>query len=441
MRRTELEFLPAALEVQDSPPSPLGRAIVWTLIALVVWAIAWACFGKVDIVVTAQGKVIPSQRVKTLQPLEIGVVKALHVRDGQRVTAGEALLDLDPTQASADATRLAREREEVELELLRLQTLAAAPLQATEPPTLPLPGHIDANLAALQRNALNSEWQAQRAKLAALAQDIAGKHAEHAAMAAQVAKLTETLPLITRRAENLKTLTDKQLAPQQQYLELEQQRIETAQDLEASRHSLTQIEAALEGLSKQRDALQADFARDLAERRLNAQRRLTAIEQELTKSDQRQRLQQLVAPVDGVVQQLAVHTIGGVVTPAQPLMVIVPVEDTLEVEAFIENKDIGFVQANQTAAVKVEAFPFTKYGTLTGTLRHISFDAIADEQRGLLFATRVALEKTALQVEDKLIPLTPGMAVTVEVKTGTRRLIEYFLSPLLQHVDESVRER
>lgn len=441
MRRTELEFLPAALEVQDSPPSPLGRAIVWTLIALVVGAIAWACVGKVDIVVTAQGKVIPSQRVKTIQPLEIGVVKAIHVRDGQRVTAGEPLLELDPTQASADATRLQREREEVELELLRLQALFAEALPRDQPPTLRFPAGTDANLAALQRNALNSEWQAQRAKLAALAQDIAGKRAEHAAMAAQVAKLTETLPLITRRAENFKTLTAKQLAPEQQYLELEQQRIETSQDLEASRHSLTQIEAALEGLSKQRDALQADFARDLAERRLNAQRRLTAIEQELTKSDQRQRLQQLTAPVDGVVQQLAAHTIGGVVTPAQPLMVIVPVEDTLEVEAFIENKDIGFVRAEQTAAVKVEAFPFTKYGTLTGTLRHISFDAIADEQRGLLFATRVALEKTALQVEDKLIPLTPGMAVTVEVKTGTRRLIEYFLSPLLQHVDESVRER
>lgn len=441
MSRTELEFLPAALEVQETPPSPLGRTITWTIIALVVGAVVWACLGKIDIVVTAQGKVIPSQRVKTVQPLEIGVVKAIHVRDGQSVKAGEPLIDLDPTQASADATRLAREHEEVELELLRLQTLSNASLEITQPPTLRLPEQTAAELAALQRNALRSEWQAQRAKLAALAQDIAAKHAEHGAMSAHVAKLTDTLPLITRRAQNLKTLSEKQLAPEQQYLELEQQRIETAQDLEGSRHTLTQIEAALEGLAQQRDALQADFARDLAERRLEAQRRLSALEQELTKSDQRQRLQQLTAPVDGIVQQLAAHTIGGVVTPAQPLMVIVPVEDTLEVEAFIENKDIGFVQANQTAAVKVEAFPFTKYGTLDATLHHISFDAITDEKRGLLFATRVALQKTALQVEDKLIPLTPGMAVTVEVKTGTRRLIGYFLSPLMQHVDESVRER
>ncbi|BBA32640.1 HlyD family secretion protein [Methylocaldum marinum] len=149
----------------------------------------------------------------------------------------------------------------------------------------------------------------------------------------------------------------------------------------------------------------------------------------------------LAAPVDGVVQQLAVHTVGGVVTPAQPLLVIVPRDNPLEVEAFIQNKDIGFVNAGQEAEVKIETFPFTKYGTIPAKVMQVSNDAIQDEKRGLIYAARVALSHATMVVEEKAVNLTPGMAVTVEIKTGKRRLIEYFLSPLLQYEDESLRER
>jgi len=168
----------------------------------------------------------------------------------------------------------------------------------------------------------------------------------------------------------------------------------------------------------------------------------------------------LTAPVDGTVQQLAIYTVGGVVTPAQQLMLIVPKGNSLEVEAFVQNKDIGFVNDNQKAEIKIETFPFTKYGTIHGTVLHVSNDAIQMESRqaqtndnkissadnrdkpsGLVYTARVQLNKSTMQVEGKTINLTPGMAVTVEIKTGKRRLIEYFLSPLLQYKDESLRER
>ena len=173
----------------------------------------------------------------------------------------------------------------------------------------------------------------------------------------------------------------------------------------------------------------------------DAKRRGQGLEQDNIKAIQRTHLQTLTAPVDGVVQQLAVHTIGGVVTPAQQLMVIVPREDKVEIEAVIENRDIGFVHEGQSAEVKVDAFPFTKYGTLAAELIDVSDDAIQDEKRGLIFMSHVRLEQTVMRVEDKLINLSPGMAVTVEVKTGQRRLIEYILSPLMQYADESIRER
>jgi hemolysin D len=161
----------------------------------------------------------------------------------------------------------------------------------------------------------------------------------------------------------------------------------------------------------------------------------------LVKAENRSRLMRLTAPVAGSVQQLAVHTVGGVVTPAQALLVIVPGDNPLEIEAFVENKDIGFVRTGQTAEVKVETFPFTKYGTLPGKVVQVSSDAIQDEKRGLVYAARVKLDKATLDVDGKTVNLTPGMAVTVEIKTGKRRIIEYFLSPLMQYKAESLRER
>lgn len=173
----------------------------------------------------------------------------------------------------------------------------------------------------------------------------------------------------------------------------------------------------------------------------DAKRRGQGLSQETIKATQRNQLQRLTAPVDGVVQQLAVHTIGGVVTPAQQLMVIVPQEEGIEVEAVITNRDIGFVREGQAAEVKIDAFPYTKYGAIDAELVNLSNDAVPDEKLGLIYTARVLLKQSAIRVEEKMINLSPGMSVTVEVKTGKRRLIEYVLSPLMQYADESVRER
>jgi len=192
---------------------------------------------------------------------------------------------------------------------------------------------------------------------------------------------------------------------------------------------------------QQQATLAAETRRQLLDQQSLASQKAASLEQELIKAEQRGRLMHLTAPVAGTVQQLAVNTVGGVVTPAQPLMVIVPKDNMLEVEAMLPNKDIGFVNPGQDAEVKVETFPFTKYGTLHGKITQVSSDAIQDEKLGLIYSTRVKLSKDTLRVENKMVRLTPGMAVTVEVRTGTRRVIEYFLSPLMQVTSESLRER
>ncbi len=204
----------------------------------------------------------------------------------------------------------------------------------------------------------------------------------------------------------------------------------------------TRIAASELVAQRQRAALAAETRRATLDRLREAEQKMDALAQEQIKADSRSGLMRLTAPVAGTVQQLAVHTVGGVVTPAQPLLVIVPGDNPLEVEAFfVENKDIGFVRAGQTAEVKVETFNFTKYGTLRGTVTQVSGDAIQDEKRGLVYAARVKLDRTTLNVDGKTVSLSPGMAVTAEIKTGKRRVIEYFLSPLMQVGDESLRER
>lgn len=247
--------------------------------------------------------------------------------------------------------------------------------------------------------------------------------------------------MITRRARDYRDLVDRSFVSSHGYMAQEQLRIETEGDLAAQRQRLQEMAAALDEVRAQQRALLAETRRAALESIDDAQRRLDAIAQERLKAEARNRLTRLVSPVDGTVQQLAVHTEGGVVTPAQALMLVVPADQPLEVEAFFENKDIGFLRRGQVAEVKVETFPFTRYGTIDAELASVSLDAVSDERRGLIYASRVQMARTHLDVDGARVGLTPGMAVTVEVKTGTRRVIEYFLSPLLQHGSEALRER
>lgn len=449
----ELDFLPAALEIQERPPSPIGRAIVWSIVAFFLIALIWSIVGEIDIVATAQGKIVPSGRIKVIQPLEIGTVRAIHVTEGQTVKAGDVLIELDPTMSAADRDRLTSESHTARLNRARLAALAARLQRSARTHTEPASNNdhpqldeskladIVAAARALQQHLLRTQWTEHRTRPAALDADIEKRTAELAGVQAQVAKLQQTLPLITQRANALKDLVGKKLVAENQWLELEQERIEQQQDLESHKQRSLELKAAIAEARQQRNSVEAEFAGKVYTELADAERQVAGLEQELIKAQQRTGLQTLTAPITGIVQELAVHTVGGVVTPAQELLKIVPQEGKLEIEAWVLNKDIGFVNEGQVAEIKIETFPFTKYGTLDAEVINVSSDAVTDEEKGLIYAARVLMKDATIQVGDKLVNLTPGMAVTVEVKTGTRRLIEFVLSPLLKYRDEGLRER
>lgn len=431
--RDELEFLPAALEIQETPPNPAGRTLMWCLVAIVVAALLWACFGKIDIVAVAPGKLIPSDRVKVIQPLATGQVRQIHVRDGQSVHAGEVLIELDSTLAQADRDRLSKQLSDDQAALARQRAFADW-LDSGKLRTQDVP-------AGLQRSFLDQLIAEHRGKLAVIDQSLEQRRAERESTARLVEKGERTLPLITARATSVAKLADEKLVAKNSQLELEQERIEAEQDLAAQRANLQSIGAAINELSEQRAATHAEARRITFQSIEELQNTVSALQQELLKAQAITGQQMLTSPVDGVVQQLKVHTIGGVVTPAEQLMVIVPSEQALEVEAMVLNRDIGFVNEGQIATVKIDAFPFTRYGSIDGTLVTVSKDAASDENLGLIYPSRLRLQKTSMFIDAKQVDLSAGMAVTVEVKTGQRRLIEYFLSPLLQAANESARER
>jgi hemolysin D len=436
----EAQFLPAALALRDTPIHPAPRIALWLIMAFALIAVLWATFGRVDVVATAVGKIIPNDRTKVIQPMETALVKAIHVRDGQEVAPGQVLIELDATTTTADSERLRNEALTARLEALRAKTLLASLANGAAPRLAPLDGVDAARLQAEQgqANGQFEEYQARRLQWQA---EIARRQAELQATQEQVAKLEQTLPIARQRARDYQKLVKENFISQHGYLEREQARIEHEQDLASSRAKVAEIRWALAEAKQQRATLSAETRRQLLDQHNLASQRAASLEQEQVKADQRNRMMRLTAPVGGTVQQLAVHTVGGVVTPAQPLMVIVPRDNVLEVEAMLLNKDIGFVNPGQDAEVKLETFPFTKYGTIHGTVAHVSSDAIQDDRLGLAYLTRVNLARDTIQVENKGVRLSPGMAVTIEVKTGTRRVIEYFLAPLVQYTDESLRER
>jgi hemolysin D len=258
---------------------------------------------------------------------------------------------------------------------------------------------------------------------------------------AAIEKLESTLPLITKRATALKTLLDKQLGAEHEYLQLEQQRIEAVQNLAAEKARYQQLRSAIQESEQQLLVLKAQAQTKVLEQLTGTRREIAALIEELNKAQDLNAKQILYSPVDGTVQQLAVNTVGGVVEPAQILMLVVPSEEKLIVEAMLENKDIGFVQQGQDAEIKIHTFPFTRYGVIEAEVLNVSSDAIATEQQGLIYKVKLLMDKSTLWVDEREVQLIPGMAVTAEVKTGKRRLIEYVMAPLLRYKQESVRER
>jgi len=461
-RRLEFEtaFLPAALEVVETPPSPIGRAIGVIIILLFCAALVWASLGKVDIVATAHGRVILNGRTKIIQPAEGGVVRAIHVQDGSVVKAGDVLIELDPTISTAELEHVRSDLIGAQLNIARLR--AALDQDLNPGAALVPPEGASGELVAMHRQFLASQVAEHVAKLSELDRQLAQKKAERETISATIAKLNATIPLLQERVDVRKYLFDKQIGSKLTFLSEAQELVGQQHDVAVQESRLREGDAAIAELGQVRLKVEAEYRRALYEDLAKAEERAAGLSQDLIKGEQKAKHQLIAAPVDGVVQQLTVHTIGGVVTPAQALAVVVALDRDLEIEAMVANRDIGFVVPGQTAAIKIDTFNFARYGLLHGRVISVSRDAIlrdgredkthekqisaggtSSESEGgdPLYAARISLDQNEMEIDGRPVPLLPGMAVTVEIGTGSRRIISYLLSPLTQYRQEVLRER
>jgi hemolysin D len=430
-------FSSAALALQIRPPSHVVRMVTLGICAMTAIGLLFASLAKMDIVVSAQGKVIPAGKSKVIQPLEPGVVRAVHVRDGQSVHAGDVLIELDPTSTGADRDRVQREYWEAQADVLRTTAQLEGKKSFVPPAEMPMEIKVNQTVILQGRNA------EQHAKMASLDADMTKRRADVEAIQTNVTQLKSSLPLIAQKYQMREDLAKTGHIAQTTVIDSKLELINAEKELAVQGSRLKESRANYQAALEQRSQALAEFKARTSTELVEATKKRDAAQQEYIKANQRWSQQTLKAPIDGVVQQLSVTTVGGVVTAAQPLLTVVPENTPLEIEAQVANRDVGHLRVGQRVINKVETYDFTRYGYIEGEVLWVGTDAVQDQKLGLVYPVRIKLAQTETlnAVNGRKGMVTAGMNVTADIRTDERRMIEYLLAPMLRYKQEALRER
>jgi HlyD family secretion protein len=442
------DFSPPLLRLTDSPPNPMGRNVLWSLLILLATLLLWALIGKLDIVAVAEGKLIPQSYVKIVQPADSGIVKDILVREGDSVAEGQVLMRMDTLITEADAKAIEAEYQRKRLSLRRIdaeisnQSFAR---EADDPPALyrEVAAQYRANRAALE-----SSLAEETTRLVRYKHDLASSE--------QIKrKLEETLPHYQEQEKAFDKLAKDGFAGSLMASDKKRERIEHEQELRNQIHLIESNRAYVTQSEKHLAQIDSDYRRQLHSERNDTHAAFEKLAQELAKQTHRRSLLELKAPQDSVVKDLATHTAGTVVQPGTVLLTLVPKEETLRAEVWVSNDDIGFVRKGQSVKLKFAAFPFQKYGMVEGVVEHVSADSAdsntsngtAPNERSqpkkepLVYKALIALKSMALEMDGERFVLTAGMQSNAEILLGTRTVMEYLLSPVRRAWHEAGRER
>ncbi|MDH5525087.1 MAG: HlyD family type I secretion periplasmic adaptor subunit [Desulfobulbaceae bacterium] len=441
-----LEFAPPLLRLQDTPPNPLGRIILGTLLFFLVCLLLWTLFGKLDIVAVANGKLVPQSYVKIVQPSESGIVKEILVVEGELVKSGQVLMRMDALVTDADAKSLKNEYERKRLSLRRLDAeLSGTPFQIEENDCQELAIEVEAQYGA-NRAALEAALAEERSRLNKAKQDLSA--------AEQICtKLAEILPHYLAQEKAFADLAQKGTVAGLTASDKRRERIEKEQELNTQKHVVKSAKAGVTQSEKTLIQIESDYRRRLYTERDELANAMDKLRQEITKQDHRKSLLELKAPQEGVVKDLATHTAGTVVQPGTVMLTLVPGNETLRAEVWISNDDIGFVRLGQSVKLKFATFPFQKYGMAEGVVEYISADAADNAVSNgaprsdlagsapFVYKALINLNSMKLEMDEKNFQLTAGMQTNAEIHLGTRTVAAYLLSPIQKAWHEAGRER
>lgn len=427
------EFKPLLAEIEDEPLHPLGRTTFWVVVSAIVFFGGWTWFGKVDVVVSARGRVIPQGEIKILQPLTTGVVSSILVKEGDFVKKDQVLMEIDPSGTEPELASMQDNAGQLELELLRLDAIL------NQQPFQPPAGRYNAGPVMVQQKLYASTLARLQKQVQTKEEELQQINEQLSAAEAEYNRLQALLAVAEDKLTRLKPVRD--LVSQDQYSGAESEVTSLRGNLAASYHKGKELRAAARR-NRSELAVIVEVERDktLAEI-ADKQNKLGYLRADIEKTTYINARQQLVAPVDGFVNKLLIHTVGGVVSPAEKLIALVPAGSPLLISALVQNKDIGFIAEAMEASIKVDTFNFQKYGTLAGRVSHVASDSMEDKELGLVYDVYVEPRATSLMVEGVLTPITTGMSVTAEIKVGKRRIIEFFIYPLIKYLDEGLSVR
>jgi membrane fusion protein, hemolysin D len=432
-KRDQHEFKPLLVEIDEEPLNPLGRLIYWVILGALLFVSLWMFFGQVDVVVTARGKVIPTGDVKIIQPLTSGVVSNIMVTSGQLVEAGEVLMEINPTDTEPELASMQADLKLVELEMLRIKAMLAGEQFAPQE-KLYDPGQLDVQKQLYQSglDKLTRQIQLKLDELDQIAQQLAGAQKS----IDQNAYLQETGRSKLDRLEPVRDLVSHD--------EYDRARIDVTtydNQLASARYKLEELQATKAQVMEQIRLIEEETRQDLLQKMAEKRQKMLYLEAKIERTGFVNARQQIRSPVRGHITQLLVHTIGGVVTPAEKLAVVVPTDSTPVIKAQVLNRDVGYLTPGMDVAIKVDTFEFQKYGMLHGRLLHVARDSVMDEHLGLVYDAYIEPLETTLQVGGVTAEVTNGMSVSAEVKVGKRRMIEFFIYPLIKYLDEGTSVR
>lgn len=467
-RRSDLEFLAPAEEIRLSPPSPVRVALALAICLLFFVAILVASFSFVDVYAVASGRIQPTGRSKTIQSLYTGTVRTIYVRNGSWVRAGQPLVELDPTDAQAERDATANHVMALSAEITRrqvvLQTVRAG--GSVSLPQVVFPAATDAAIEARERAVMIADLEHVSDSLRLTDAKIGENLAQQDSLRKEINTNEELLSTLRERVEMRSNLQRDGWETKANLLDATETLRREQADQVSKQGQLTQAVAALQTLQKQKAQTLSEFISDYTKDLEKAEADRDTASQDLIKAKSKYQHTRLDAPTDGTVQQLTVTTIGQVLNAGEQIMAVVPNGAHLELEALVQNQDIGFVAVGQKAVVKIDSFPFTRYGTMSGTVVRVSRDSVLNSEASLegdtqhksisasgsnaaavpntqqlVYPVTIQLDSSTMPIDGKATPLTPGMSATVEIRTASRRVIEYLLSPFIKVQSEAIHER
>lgn len=427
------EFKPLLVEIEDEPVNPLGRAIFWIIIVAILFFSIWMYFGKVDVVVTARGKIIPVGESKIIQPLNTGVVRNIFIKPGDFVEKDQVLMEIDPSDIEPELESMKADLKQIRLEVLRLESLLG------NTPFNPNAEMYDPVLLKVQHEIFTSTKKRLVKQIRVKNEELT-QGTERLASEKTVLQQAESLYNINiNRLKRLSKVQD--IISRDEYEKVKGEVITYLGQIKTTTHTIEELFASKSRVIKEIDLIKEDERNKLLNELSEKRTKYLYLKARIEKAEYISKQQQITSPVKGYVGQLFVHTIGGVVTPAEKLASIVPSGSPLVIKALVLNKDVGFISSGMNASIKVDAFSFQKYGLLSGEVLQISKDSIEDKNFGLVYEAYIRPNETYLMVEGVKTQVSTGMGVTAELKVGKRRIIEFFIYPLIKYLDEGISVR